>query len=104
MAVTAAGMSALVASQYQTTFADAIDTNAIRALAENPAIRVLFGTPRALDDPGGFTVWRTGTPVLVLSGVWALLAATRVTRGEEDAGRWDLLLGGAVRAVDLLVR
>lgn len=104
VAVTAAGMSALVASQYQTTFADAIDTNAIRALAENPAIRVLFGTPRALDDPGGFTVWRTGTPVLVLSGVWALLAATRVTRGEEDAGRWDLLLGGAVRAVDLLVR
>ncbi|WP_431972498.1 polyketide antibiotic transporter [Nocardia sp. bgisy134] len=104
MAVTAAGMSALVAGQYQTTFADAIDTDAIHALAENPAIRVLFGTPRALDDPGGFTVWRTGTPVLVLSGVWALLAATRVTRGEEDAGRWDLLLGGAVRAVDLLVR
>ncbi|WP_280431337.1 polyketide antibiotic transporter [Nocardia brasiliensis] len=100
----AAGMSALVAFQYRTTFADTIDTDAIRALAENPAIRVLFGAPLALSDPGGFTVWRTGTPVLVLCGVWALLAATRLTRGEEDAGRWELLLGGRLRSLDVLVR
>lgn len=100
----AAGMSALVAFQYRTTFADTIDTGAIRALAENPAIRVLFGPPLALSDPGGFTVWRTGTPVLVLCGVWALLAATRLTRGEEDAGRWELLLGGRLRSADVLVR
>ncbi|WP_433576228.1 polyketide antibiotic transporter [Nocardia brasiliensis] len=100
----AAGMSALVAFQYRTTFADSIDSGALRALAENPAIRILFGPPLALSDQGGFTVWRTGTPVLVLCAVWALLAATRLTRGEEDAGRWDLLLGGRLRPLDLLVR
>ena len=55
----------------------------------NPAIRTLFGEPVALDDPGGFTVWRTGTVLAVLLGAWALLATTRITRGEEDAGRWD---------------
>ncbi|WP_067463384.1 polyketide antibiotic transporter [Nocardia amamiensis] len=99
-----AGMSALVASQYQTTFAGAVDAAALRALAENPAIRILFGMPLALDDPGGFTVWRTGTPVQVLAAVWALLTATRITRGEEDAGRWDLLLGGRLRTVDLVLR
>lgn len=64
-------MSALVAAQYRSTFADSIDSDALRALAENPAVRVLFGAPLALDDPGGFTVWRTGMPVLVLCGVWA---------------------------------
>ncbi|PXX59696.1 ABC-2 type transport system permease protein [Nocardia tenerifensis] len=100
----AAGMSALVAFQYRTVFAGTIDTEAIRALAENPAIRVLFGAPLALSDPGGFTVWRTGTPVLVLCGVWALLAATRLTRGEEDAGRWELLLSGRLRSLDVLAR
>lgn len=34
----------------------------------------------------------------------ALLTATRVTRGEEDAGRWDLLLVGRVRSADLVLR
>ncbi|HVK44552.1 MAG TPA: hypothetical protein VM429_06570, partial [Micropruina sp.] len=68
-----------------------------QALAENPAIRVLFGRPVALDDPGGFTVWRTGTPLAVLLAVWAMLAAVRITRGEEEAGRWNLLLAGRCR-------
>lgn len=102
--VVAAGMSALVAAQYQTTFAGQLDGPALQALAANPAIRVLFGPPLALDDPGGFTVWRTGTPVAVLVGVWAVLAATRITRGEEDTGRWDLLLAGRTRTTDVLAR
>ncbi|BBZ17120.1 polyketide antibiotic transporter [Mycolicibacterium gadium] len=99
-----AGMSAVVAIQYQTTFSSEINEGALRALAENPAIRVLFGTPLALDDPGGFTVWRTGTPVLMLAGVWIMLTAVRVTRGEEDTGRWDLLLSGRIRRADVLLR
>ncbi|OLZ48121.1 polyketide antibiotic transporter [Amycolatopsis keratiniphila] len=100
----AAGMSAVVAGQYQTTFAGELNGAALRALAENPAIRILFGPPVALDDPGGFTVWRTGTPVQILTGVWALLAATRLTRGEEDSGRAEMLLAGRVRAIDPLTR
>ncbi|WP_051047512.1 polyketide antibiotic transporter [Nocardia asiatica] len=104
VALTSAGMSALVATQYRTTFADSIDSDALHALAGNPAVRILFGAPLALDDPGGFTVWRTGTPVLVLCGVWALLVATRITRGEEEAGHWELLLSGRLRRTDLLAR
>jgi ABC-2 type transport system permease protein len=99
-----AGMSGLVAAQYRSTFQGEMSQQAVTALAENPAIRVLFGPAVALDDPGGFTVWRTGTPVLILAGVWLLLAAIRITRGEEDAGRWDLLLSGRARSIDVLVR
>jgi ABC-2 type transport system permease protein len=102
VAVVCAAMSATVAVQYQTTFRGSIDESGLRALVENPAIRILFGTPVALDDVGGFAVWRTGTPVLVLAGVWILLTATRITRGEEDAGRSDLLLAGRIRTVDLV--
>jgi len=104
VAVVCAGMSTIVAAQYQTTFRGTIDQSGLRALAENPAIRILFGPPVALDDVGGFTVWRTGTPVLVLASVWILLAVTRITRGEEDAGRWDLLLAGRLRTVDAIRR
>jgi ABC-2 type transport system permease protein len=104
IAIVCAGMSAIVAIQYRTTFEGSIDESGLRALAENPAIRVLFGPPVALDDAGGFTVWRIGTPLLLLASVWILLAATRITRGEEDAGRSDLLLAGRLRNVDVVTR
>ncbi len=32
--------------------------------------------------------------LMVLGAVWGLLTATRLLRGEEDAGRWELLLAG----------
>ena len=92
------GLAAFVAAEYRSTFSGAIVARPRwTALAENPAIRTLFGPPVALDDPGGFTVWRTGTVLAVLVGVWGALAATRLTRGEEEAGRWDLLLAGRLR-------
>ncbi|NKY38060.1 ABC transporter permease [Cellulomonas septica] len=86
-----AGMSAVVVGTYTS---QGLDLAALEALASNPAIRTLFGEPVALDEAGGFTVWRTGTALAVLLGLWSLLAATRTTRGEEDAGRWNLLLAG----------
>lgn len=96
-------MSALVAFQYQPIDA-LLSQSDLRVLAENPAIRILSGPPVALDNPGGFTVWRTGTAVSVLASGWIMLAATRITRGEEDSRRWDLLLVGRLRMADLVAR
>lgn len=92
--VVAGALPASVAVQYRDTFRGALDVASLQALAASPAIRTLFGPPVALDDPGGFTVWRTGTVLAVLVGIWAALTATRLTRGEEDAGRLALLLAG----------
>lgn len=96
LAFAVAGMSALVVATYAGTLSNPADVASLTALAGNPAIATLFGEPVALDDPGGFAVWRTGQVVGVLVGVWGLLAATRITRGQEDDGRWDLLLAGRV--------
>jgi ABC-2 type transport system permease protein len=103
VALICGGMSALVASQFQ-KIGGLLDESGMRALAENPAVRILSGPPVAIDDPGGFTVWRTGTPVSLLASGWILLATTRITRGEEDGGRWDLLLAGRLRMADVVVR
>lgn len=90
----AGAMTAVVAAGYRTTVGDDLDAQALAALAGSPAIRTLFGEPVALDTAGGFTVWRTGTALAVLLAAWSFLGVVRVTRGEEDAGRWDLLLAG----------
>jgi ABC-2 type transport system permease protein len=99
-----AGLPALVAVQYRSLVAGPGDVASLAALAENPAVRTLFGPPVGLDDAGGFTVWRTGTVVAVLLAVWALLVTTRVSRGEEDAGRAELLLAGSLRLPAVLLR
>jgi ABC-2 type transport system permease protein len=103
VALICGGMSVLAASQYRLVN-NLLDASGMRALADNPAVRTLAGPPVALDDPGGFTVWRTGTTVSLLASVWIMFAATRFTRGEEDNGRWDLLLAGRLRTADLVVR
>jgi ABC-2 type transport system permease protein len=91
------GLSAIVVVQYRYTFADPADATSLQVLAEKPAIRVQFGVPVALDNAGGFTAWRTGTFVAVGLASWALLTAPRITRGEEQADRWALLLTGRLR-------
>ena len=95
VALISGGLAAFVAQEYERTFSGALGVSSLTALAENPAIRTLFGPPVALDDPGGFTVWRTGTVVAVFAGMWGALAGTRITRGEEEAGRCG---AAAVRA------
>ncbi|WP_203791661.1 hypothetical protein, partial [Paractinoplanes rishiriensis] len=100
----AAGMTAMVAATYQQVMSDPAAAGSLQALAANPAIRMLFGTPAGLDTAGGFTVWRVGTVTAVVLAVWSILATTRITRGEEDAGRWDLLLAGRTPVRNAMIR
>ena len=41
-----------------------------------------------------FTAWRSLVVLIIVGAVWGLLTGTRLLRGEEDAGRWELLLAG----------
>ena len=42
----------------------------------------------------GFTAFKIGMTLILLGAVWGLLTSTRLLRGEEDDGRWELLLAG----------
>jgi ABC-2 type transport system permease protein len=64
------------------------------AFGSNHASSALFGPAPQLQTVAGFTVFKSSMTLMILGGLWGLLTATRSLRGEEDAGRWELLLTG----------
>ena len=65
-----------------------------RAYGSNFAMNALLGSERAVNTAASFASWRFVGILSVLGSVWGLLTATRLMRGEEEAGRYDLLLAG----------
>jgi ABC-2 type transport system permease protein len=64
------------------------------AFGSNHAAEALFGPAPQLQTVAGFTVFKASMTLMILGAVWGLLTSTRLLRGEEDAGRWELLLAG----------
>jgi ABC-2 type transport system permease protein len=65
------------------------------AFGSNRTTIALFGPAPHLDTVAGFTVFKTLLTLTLVGAVWGLLTATRMLRGEEDTGRWELLVTGA---------
>jgi ABC-2 type transport system permease protein len=81
------------------TYASAYKTQASRdALAKSfttaGGLNALIGPVHQINTVAGYTAWKSVGILSVLGAIWALLLATKVMRGEEDAGRWELLLSG----------
>jgi ABC-2 type transport system permease protein len=64
------------------------------AFGSNNATSALFGPATRLQTVAGFTVFKASMTLIILGAVWGLLTSTRLLRGEEDSGRWELLLAG----------
>ncbi len=56
--------------------------------------QAIFGPAHHLDTVAGYTAYHAVGVLGLVVAVWGLLAATRLLRGEEQAGRWELLLAG----------
>ena len=65
-----------------------------RAYGSNTAMNALLGSERGVNTVAGFADWRFVGILSVLGSIWGLLMSTRLMRGEEEAGRYDLLLAG----------
>jgi ABC-2 type transport system permease protein len=89
------GYVAYAALQFSATYPTAASrAKAAAELGGNPGLVALFGQGQRLGTVAGFTSWRVMGVLTLLGGVWGILTATRLTRGEEDAGRWELFLTG----------
>jgi ABC-2 type transport system permease protein len=69
-------------------------TALVGTLEGNAAFEALFGLIRNIDTVAGYTAYKTMLTLVLLAATWGLLSATRLLRGEEDTGRWELLLAG----------
>jgi ABC-2 type transport system permease protein len=83
------------ASLYKT---QAARTALAHSFGSSVGITALVGPARAIDTVAGFTVWRSLGVLSLVGAVWGLLLGTRLLRGEEEAGRWELLLAGHTTA------
>lgn len=83
---------------FEQAYPQAEDRARLRAIADNPAVRMLQGVPRAVDTTGGYVVWDAGWFLLAALGIWATVVTARLTRGEEDSDRISLVLSTATRA------
>jgi len=62
------------------------------AFAGNTSVRLFYGEPFDLLSVGGFAAWRAGGFLSILAGTWGILAAVKALRGEEDTGRFELVV------------
>lgn len=83
------------AISYTRIYSTQADRDALaKAFGSNNATAALFGPAPDLQTVAGFTVFKSLMTVMVLGALWGLLTSTRLLRGEEDVGRWELLLTG----------
>jgi ABC-2 type transport system permease protein len=89
------GLIANEALSYQRGFPTAESRQQFaEAFGGNSGLAAVAGEGRQLDTIQGFVAWRVFGLLIIVGAIWGLLAATRLLRGEEDTGRWELLLAG----------
>ncbi len=87
------------ALSYSTLYTSRSQREALAAAyGSNLATSALFGPAPRLQTVAGFTAFKVSMSLMILGAVWGLLTGTRLLRGEEDQGRWELLLAGATTA------
>jgi ABC-2 type transport system permease protein len=66
----------------------------VSTMGSDAGLQAIFGMAYRIDTVAGYTAYHVIGVLAIIGAIWGLLAATRLVRGEEDAGRWELLLAG----------
>jgi ABC-2 type transport system permease protein len=71
------------------------------AFGANKAVVLFYGKAYDLLTVGGYSAWRVGGTLSLFAAVFGLLAAVRAMRAEEDYGRAEIVLSGAIGRADV---
>ena len=67
-----------------------------RSFGINTGLQLFYGEAHDLLTVGGYTAWRVGGTLAIAAAIFGVLAAVRALRTEEEAGRTELVLAGAL--------
>ncbi|HET9139281.1 ABC transporter permease subunit [Actinophytocola sp.] len=85
----------LEAVQFGQEYPTAADrARLVATMGSDVGFQAIFGPGPHIDTIHGYVAAHAVGVLGVIGAVWALLASTRLLRGEEDAGRWEVLLAG----------
>lgn len=85
----------VLASQFAKEYPTTADrAKLVETLGSNVGWSALFGPLRNIGTVAGYTASHLVGVYGLIGAVWGLLAGTRLLRGEEEAGRWELPLAG----------
>ena len=84
-----------VVSQFAQNYPTLADrARAAATYGSNVGLQALFGPVHHADTVAGYLAFHMIGFLGLIGAVWGLLAGTRLLRGEEEGGRWELLLAG----------
>src|SRR5581483_6991879 len=64
------------------------------SFSNNVGLEALLGQPHRIETIAGYAAWNTLSVLTIVGSIWAFLLATKYFRGEEAAGRTELLESG----------
>jgi polyether ionophore transport system permease protein len=67
-----------------------------RSFGGNTGLRLFYGEPHDLLTVAGYSAWRVGGTLAIAAAAFGMVAAVLALRGEEDAGRTELVLAGVI--------
>ena len=81
------------ATAYASTYPTGAERRALAgSLGGGSGLEVVFGEVDRIGSVGGYTAYKSFVFLTTIGAVWAALAVTRLLRGEEDRGRWQLVV------------
>ncbi len=87
------------ASSYLKTYTtEAARQKIAETLGSNVGIEALLGRAHNIETVAGYITWNFLCIITAVGAIWAIFLATKTFRGEEDSGRWELLLAGQTTA------
>ncbi|MCX7619813.1 MAG: hypothetical protein N2037_03085 [Acidimicrobiales bacterium] len=94
-AVAFGGTIASSAITYASTFqTEESRQQLVASTAGDAGFSILLGPTDEIGTVGGYTVYKGFVFLTTIGAVWGLLVATRLLRGEEEVGRWQLTVAG----------
>jgi ABC-2 type transport system permease protein len=84
-------------SGYRSIYKTAAERLAFaHSFGTSKGLRLLYGLPYDVATVNGYAAWRVGGVLAIFAAIYGLLVGVRLTRGEEDSGRLELVLAAPV--------